>query len=127
MMSVLGCGEDDLVFVLRALGFRDQSVKNQAGEEPIEWSSRTRRDERRAKPRAQKPKRAIMASVTPYGAPAETTPAAASETPAREPKRKERKPQRHDEKPRPSRRPEKAPVADPDSPFAVLAALKFRK
>ena len=32
-----------------------------------------------------------------------------------------------DNKPRPPRRPEKPFVVDPDSPFAALAALKFRK
>jgi ATP-dependent RNA helicase SUPV3L1/SUV3 len=129
MMSVLGCGEDDLTHVLRALGFRDRSAKNETGEETIEWSSRLRRDERRPKARPpQKARRASMAAVTPYGAPAETVAAvAAAEAPAREPKRKERKPQRSEEKPRPQRRAEKPQVADPDSPFAVLAALKFRK
>jgi ATP-dependent RNA helicase SUPV3L1/SUV3 len=129
MMSVLGCGEDDLAQVLRTLGFRDRSVKDDAGVETIEWSARLRRDERRVKARPpQKARRPNMAAVTPYGASAETVvAAAATETPSREPKRKERKPQRSEDKQRPPRRPEKPSVADPDSPFAVLAALKFRK
>jgi ATP-dependent RNA helicase SUPV3L1/SUV3 len=127
MMSVLGCGEDDLTHVLRALGFRDRSVKDEAGAETVGWSARLRRDERRPKTRPpQKARRPSVAAVTPYGAPPETVAAVATETPSREPKRKERKPQRSEEK-RPPRRAEKPSVADPDSPFAVLAALKFRK
>jgi ATP-dependent RNA helicase SUPV3L1/SUV3 len=131
MMSVLGCGEEDLTHVLRALGFRDRQVKNEAGEETTEWSLRQRREERRPKPRPQRPKRADVTAAAPYGAPSEavaaTSPRGDSSVPSREHKRKDRKPQRGEEKQRPQRRPEKPHVVDPDSPFAALAALKFRK
>jgi ATP-dependent RNA helicase SUPV3L1/SUV3 len=131
MMSVLGCGEEDLALVLRSLGFRDQRTKNEAGEEVVQWQARQRRDERKTKPRQpqqHKPRRQATVSV-PYGAPSEEAPAAPSgeaPKPRHEHKRKERKGERED-KPRPQRRPEKPFVVDPDSPFAALAALKFRK
>ena len=45
MMSVLGCGEDDMAHVLRSLGFRDIKSQNEAGEEVTQWQQRPRRDE----------------------------------------------------------------------------------
>ena len=128
MMSVLGCGEEDLAQVLRSLGFRDQKTKNEAGEEVVQWQARQRREERKAKPRPQQQQRRRQTTVSvPYGAPSEAAPAASeAPKPRHEHKRKERKDERQD-KPRPPRRPEKPFVVDPDSPFAALAALKFRK
>jgi len=45
MMSVLGCGEEDMAQVLRSLGFRDVKSQNEAGEEITQWQQRPRRDE----------------------------------------------------------------------------------
>jgi len=128
MMSVMGCGEEDLVQILRALGFRDKRVTDEAGVETVQWQARQRREERRPKQRSQQPKRAATLASAPYGQPSVDAAAAPAQherkTDPRDQKRKERKPQR-DHKPGPPRRPEK-PI-DPDSPFAALAALKFRK
>lgn len=139
MMSVLGCGEDDIAQVLRSLGFRDTKVKNEAGEETTQWSQRTKRHERPQKPRPKRPehqpKRAAAVAV-PYGAPAgpaEVRPA--EPRPERQErhrhKDKDRKPRRDDERPprqgKPQGKPYKEREPDPDSPFAVLAALKLRK
>jgi ATP-dependent RNA helicase SUPV3L1/SUV3 len=133
MMSVLGCGEDDIAQVLRALGFRDAKAKNEAGEETTQWSQRQRRHERPQKPQRSKrhdhqAKRAVAVAV-PYGAPA-----GAPEQQAQEPRqerqrhKEHRKPRRDDERPLRERKPApKDKPIDPDSPFAVLAALKLRK
>ena len=129
MMSVMGCGDDDLAQVLRALGFRDRREKNEAGEEVVHWNTRQKRDERRAKPqRSPAPRRSAVPVSAPYGAPS-GEPAAADAAPRQERKRKEHKPRKdeRDDRPRPQRKPEKPFVVDPDSPFAALAALKFRK
>jgi ATP-dependent RNA helicase SUPV3L1/SUV3 len=130
MMSVLGCGEDDIAQVLRSLGFRDTKVKNEAGEETTQWSQRLKRHERPQKPQRKRPehhqpKRSVAVAV-PYGAPAGEAPKpeAKSERPDnRAPRHKDRKPQYE---PRPPRERKEKPM-DPDSPFAVLAALKLRK
>ena len=146
MMSVLGCGEEDLAQVLRGLGFRETRVKNEAGEETTQWAQRARRDERRAKPAPRKlesahvPRRAVSPVVaTPYGQPAAeprvpesvSAPARAERKgpkPEQKPRHNDRKPRRDNEGERPrERRPEKPFVIDPDSPFAALAALKFQK
>jgi ATP-dependent RNA helicase SUPV3L1/SUV3 len=140
MMSVLGCGEDDIAQVLRSLGFRDTKVKNEAGEETVQWQQRLRRHERpqkpqrkrRDQPRERKP---AVAAAVPYGTP--SVPAEVSATPAKPEHRrderprhkdKDRKHRRDDERPPPrERKPQKEREPDPDSPFAVLAALKLRK
>jgi ATP-dependent RNA helicase SUPV3L1/SUV3 len=132
MMSVLGCGEDDIAQVLRSLGFRDTKVKNEAGEETTQWTQRLRRHERPQKPKAKRqeyrPKPAAAVAV-PYGAPAGPAEPAPQEQRAERQRHKEhRKPRRDDERPPRERKPapkERAP--DPDSPFSVLAALKLRK
>ena len=139
MMSVLGCGEDDIAQVLRSLGFRDTKAKNEAGEETTQWSQRLKRHERPQKPQRKRPehqpKRAVAVAV-PYGAPA----GGPAEAPPQEPPRQERperqerprhkdhrKPRRDDERAPRDRKPPKEREPDPDSPFAVLAALKLRK
>jgi ATP-dependent RNA helicase SUPV3L1/SUV3 len=139
MMSVLGCGEDDIAQVLRSLGFRDTKAKNEAGEETTLWSQRLKRHERPQKPQRKRhehqPKRAAAVAV-PYGAPA--GPAEAQPQEARQERQerhrhkdKDRKPRRDDERPqrhgKPQPKPYKEREPDPDSPFAVLAALKLRK
>jgi ATP-dependent RNA helicase SUPV3L1/SUV3 len=136
MMSVLGCGEDDIAQVLRALGFRDTKVKNEAGEETTQWSQRLKRHERPQKPQRKRPehqpKRAAAVAV-PYGAPAGAAEPQAQEKRQERQDRprhkdKDRKPRRDDERPPPrERKPHKEREPDPDSPFAVLAALKLRK
>jgi ATP-dependent RNA helicase SUPV3L1/SUV3 len=139
MMSVLGCGEDDIAQVLRALGFRDTKVKNEAGEETTQWSQRQRRQERPQKQQhrqrqGQAPKRAV-ASAAPYGAPAGPAEAQPAEQrqdrPERQRHKEHRKPRRDDDRPprqhKPQGKPHKEREPDPDSPFAVLAALKLRK
>jgi hypothetical protein len=136
MMSVLGCGEEDLTQVLRSLGFRERKTTNEAGAEIVQWQTRPKREERRPKPRPNqqqqhhRPKRASTITAAPYGAPATDVaakPAEAQQPPRHEHKRKDRKGGERDDKPRPQRRPDKPFVVDPDSPFAALAALKFRK
>jgi ATP-dependent RNA helicase SUPV3L1/SUV3 len=138
MMSVLGCGEEDLTQVLRSLGFRERKTTNEAGAEVVQWQTRQRREERRpSKPRPQqqpqqhhRSKRASAITAAPYGAPATEITAKPAETqqPRHEHKRKDhRKGGERDERPRPQRKPDKPFVVDPDSPFAALAALKFRK
>ncbi|MCE9523432.1 MAG: disulfide oxidoreductase [Alphaproteobacteria bacterium] len=149
MMSVLGCGEEDLAHVLRGLGFREAREKNEAGEEILKWQLRPRREERRPKARPTRPEpqrnnarpRSSVPSAMPYGQPA-TEPTKPSVPARSEPSRAERKGPRPDHKPKPKdhgprrenegervreRRPEKKFVVDPDSPFAALAALKFQK
>jgi ATP-dependent RNA helicase SUPV3L1/SUV3 len=132
MMSVLGCGEDDIAQVLRALGFRDAKVKNEAGEETTLWQQRTKRPERGPRPQRKRPehhhqsKRAPAPVAVPYGAPPGEPPKAepkAERADKRPPRHKDRKPQHE---PRPPRERKEKPM-DPDSPFAVLAALKLRK
>ena len=142
MMSVLGCGEEDLTQVLRSLGFRERKTTNEAGAEVVQWQTRQRREERRpSKPRPQqqpqqhhRSKRASAITAAPYGAPAtEVVAAKPAEAQQQQPPRHEHKRKDHrkggerDDKPRPPRRAEKPFVVDPDSPFAALAALKFRK
>ena len=115
----------------------EERVKaNEAGAEVVQWQTRPRREERRPKPRPQqqpqqhhRPKRASTITAAPYGAPATEVAAkpAEAQPPRHEHKRKDRKGGERDDKPRPQRRPDKPFVVDPDSPFAALAALKFRK
>lgn len=122
LMSVLGCGEDDLAQILRSLGFREMRSKNEAGEEVVLWQQRQRREDR--KPR---PKPAVRE--------------ARSEEPRRErhkgPPRggearkgegdRERGPQGRPAHAAQPKRKDKPFVVDPDSPFAALAQLKFQK
>lgn len=138
MMSVLGCGEDDIAQVLRSLGFRDTKTKNEAGEETTLWQQRTKRPERGPKPQRKRPEQQQQARRTPqsiavpYGAPPGEAPkpeAKAERPDNRPPRHKDRKPQheqRPQHEPRPPRERKEKPM-DPDSPFAVLAALKLRK
>jgi ATP-dependent RNA helicase SUPV3L1/SUV3 len=141
MMSVMGCGEEDMAQILLALGFRSSTAKNEAGEEVTTWQVRQRRDERRPRPRPARD----VAQAAPRGEKREGE--------AHEGKGKgqhERRPGRHkggkeggkergerrDGKQRPPQatgtdRPRPAPKekpfkVDPDSPFAVLAALKLK-
>lgn len=134
MMSVLGCGEDDIAQVLRALGFRDAKSKNEAGEETTLWQQRIKRAERGPRPQRKRPeqhhqaKRASAPIAVPYGAPPGEPPKAEAKPERqdhRPPRHKDRKPQ-HEHQPRPPRERKEKPM-DPDSPFAVLAALKLRK
>ena len=123
LMSVLGCGEEDLAQILRSLGFRDVRSKNEAGEEVVLWQQRLRRDER--KPRSRPPARETRPDEPrrdrPKGAPRKGE--------------QDRKGKGGDERPAkgrpqpsaPPRRKEKPFVVDPDSPFAALAQLKFQK
>jgi hypothetical protein len=145
MMSVMGCGEEDLAHVLRGLGFRETKVKNEAGEETTQWQQRARREERRPKPAPRKPdtarpqRRPAVLVAAPYGQPAtEPRPVEIRAEPARKahtgprpdhkPRPTDHKPRRDDERERPKpRRADKPFVVDPDSPFAALAALKFQK
>ena len=123
MMSVLGCGDDDMAHILRSLGFRDVRIKSETGEETTQWQQRQRREESRQKPRPQRaaPKAPI---VTEQHKPEGLTAAKPKER--REHKRVE--PQKLRQNPeRSPRRPEKPFVVDPDSPFAALSALKFQK
>jgi ATP-dependent RNA helicase SUPV3L1/SUV3 len=153
MMSVLGCGEEDMAQVLRSLGFRDSKTKTEAGEETTQWQMRQRREERRPRPQRQqrRPQQrpAPSAAPAPYGQPTAEVATAAPGEQAQQQRRehrehrgkdqrhkdhrskdqgpKDHKPkQQHQQKDRP-RRPEKPFVVDPDSPFAALAALKFQK
>jgi ATP-dependent RNA helicase SUPV3L1/SUV3 len=145
MMSVMGCGEEDLANVLRGLGFRETKVKNDAGEDVANWQQRVRRDERRTKPTPRKPdisrqpRRAAVPVAAPYGQPATeprpveaaaevARPAPKGPRPDHKPRPKDHKPRRDEERDRGKpRRADKPFVVDPDSPFAALAALKFQK
>ena len=134
MMSVLGCGEDDLAQVLRSLGFRDSKVKNEAGEETVQWQQRERRRERHKAPpkkhEARRPSARPTAAAAPYGAPAEAGGEKKAERhEGRPPRHKDRKPHQDRKQPFEQRQPRerKEKPIDPDSPFAVLAALKLQK
>ena len=127
LMSVLGCGEEDLAQILRALGFRETRQKNEAGVEVVLWQQRQRRDERRGRPKPareargddKRPERKAR-DERPVG---EAKPGKGRRGGA--PDERSRK-----ESPRdtpPPRRKEKPFVVDPDSPFAALAQLKFKK
>jgi ATP-dependent RNA helicase SUPV3L1/SUV3 len=133
MMSVLGCGEEDLSLILRALGFRDVTSKNEAGVETTLWHQRHKRDDRRPKAAPQgearrdeargearaagdKRRKERFAGV---GAPA-------SPRPDRRQPPAEAAANPKQGKPAP-RKKDKPFVVDPDSPFAALAALKFQK
>lgn len=124
MMSVLGCGEEDMAQILRAIGFRDIASKNEAGEDVVLWHQRQRNLERKPKPRPQQQQRAAAPAKTGEGAPY------AKGKPRRD-NNAERKGAQQSEQKRPpkpqQKRPEKPFVVDPDSPFAALAALKFQK
>ncbi|MEQ1755887.1 MAG: helicase-related protein [Micropepsaceae bacterium] len=123
MMSVLGCGEEDMAQILRAIGFRDISSKNEAGEDVVLWHQRQRSVERKPKPRPQQQR------VAPPAKSAESAPYSKGK-PRREhsPERKGAPTVEQKRPPKPQqKRPEKAFVVDPDSPFAALAALKFQK
>ena len=128
LMSVLGCGEDDLAQILRALGFRDTRSKTEAGEEVVVWQQRLRRDERRG--RAKPGREARVGDRRDDRKAREDQPAAEAKKgkgrkgggSADERSRKDP----HRENP-PPRRKEKPFVLDPDSPFAALAQLKFKK
>ncbi len=124
MMSVLGCGEEDLSLILRALGFRDVKSKNEAGEETTLWHQRHKREDRRPKPTVEKEakrsgdhrrKDRHAGGGKPGGKRHDRRPASEGQAP------------QHAPKPQPPRKKEKPFVVDPDSPFAALAALKFQK
>ena len=135
MMSILGCGEEDLTLILRAIGFRDGSEKKEDGSETVVWKLRNRREERLVEPpkrverkphRQPKPEGTQKDGGRKGPRPEKSQPASdatAAEKPARPDKRQDRK-----NEPRASeQRREKPFKVDPDSPFAALAALKFRK
>ena len=134
MMSVLGCGEDDMSQILRSLGFRDVQSKNEAGEDVVQWQQRPKRDERRPKPKPQRaPVRPAPAAIKAEASRADSAPPKErrEHRPDRKSHGQDRKgppPQRAEKSiERPQRRPEKPFKVDPDSPFAALAALKFKK
>jgi ATP-dependent RNA helicase SUPV3L1/SUV3 len=123
LMSVLGCGEEDLAQILRSLGFRDVRSKNEAGEEVVLWQQRPRRDER--KPRARPPQREARPDE-----PRRDRPKGAQRKGEHDRKGKEGQERPGQGRPQPSgppKRKEKPFVVDPDSPFAALAQLKFQK
>jgi hypothetical protein len=123
MMSVLGCGDDDMAHILRSLGFRDVRIKSESGEESTQWQQRQRREDVRPKPRLQRaaPKAPI---VKERHKPESLT----GEKPKERREHKRAEPQKPRQNPeRSPRRPEKPFVVDPDSPFAALSALKFQK
>jgi ATP-dependent RNA helicase SUPV3L1/SUV3 len=149
MMSILGCGEEDLTLILRSIGFRDAPEKKEDGTEVVVWKQRNRRDEREQHKRVErKPFRKRPEAPRSEGQPAEGQlqggrPEAKVPGPDKGPRqrqrprhgkqeqgeRTERKGDAHPERKaeqRPERR-EKPFKVDPDSPFAALAALKFRK
>jgi superfamily II DNA/RNA helicase len=131
LMSVLGCGEEDLAQILRSLGFRDVRSTNEAGQEVVLWQQRPRRDERKPRPKPA-PREARSDGPRPErtkgahrkgdqerrGKPASERPG--SQQPGQS--GQSRQPQQE----RPKRK-EKPFVVDPDSPFAALAQLKFQK
>lgn len=127
LMSVLGCGEDDLAQILRALGFRDTRTKTEAGEETVLWQQRMRRDERRVR---AKPKREARGDDRRGERKTRDDQSAAE---AKQGKGRkggspdERSRKDHQRENLPPRRKEKPFVVDPDSPFAALAQLKFKK
>jgi ATP-dependent RNA helicase SUPV3L1/SUV3 len=133
MMSVLGCGEEDMALILKSLGFREQRTKNEAGEETVQWLQRSRRDERRPRQSKPAPSQAKSDGERKHeGGKRHEGGRRNQHGPRRErgheeredrPKGEHRKPHG---KPAP-RKPEKPFVVDPDSPFAALAALKFKK
>jgi ATP-dependent RNA helicase SUPV3L1/SUV3 len=123
LMSVLGCGEEDLAQILRSLGFRDVRSKNEAGEEVVLWQQRPRRDER--KPRARPPQREARSDE-----PRRDRPKGAQRKGEHDRKGKDSQERPGHGRPQPSaapKRKEKPFVVDPDSPFAALAQLKFQK
>jgi ATP-dependent RNA helicase SUPV3L1/SUV3 len=147
MMSVLGCGDEDMALILKALGFREQRTTNEAGVETVQWLQRSRREERR--PRPQKPEaaprrndgerkpegdaRADGGRRGQQGPRRDRTADGRDERPRGDFKKGEFKKGGHKKddhkahgKP-PARKPEKPFVVDPDSPFAALSALKFKK
>ena len=154
MMSILGCGEEDLTLILRAIGFRDAPEKKEDGTETVIWKQRNRRDERELHKRVerkpfrkqQKPEGQRAEGPRPEGPRPEAqraqSPRPEGEREATGPrpdkgprkdhrprdgkqKREEQRPERKGEQ-RHERR-DKPFKVDPDSPFAALAALKFRK
>jgi superfamily II DNA/RNA helicase len=150
MMSILGCGEEDLTLILRAIGFRDTREKKEDGTETVIWKQRNRREEREQHKRFE---RKPFRKPKPEGQRAEGQRAEGARSEGGEAKaprpdkspRKDHRPRhgKHDRdeqraerkgEQRPERkndqrheRREKPFKVDPDSPFAALAALKFRK
>jgi len=125
LMSVLGCGEEDLAQILRSLGFREVRSKNEAGAEVVLWQQRQRREERRPRP---KPAAREARSEAPRRERHKGPPHKGGE--ARKGKgegERERGPQGRPAHAGPPKRKEKPFVVDPDSPFAALAQLKFQK
>jgi ATP-dependent RNA helicase SUPV3L1/SUV3 len=160
MMSILGCGEEDLTLILRSIGFRDATEKKEDGSDVIVWKQRNRRDEREQHKRVErkpfrKPRPDGQRADAPRPeaqrteGPRTDTPRPEGERQAKGPRpdkgpRKEQRPphgkqqrdeqrgerqgdQRPKSEQRPEARREKPFKVDPDSPFAALAALKFRK
>ncbi|MBI1213186.1 MAG: disulfide oxidoreductase [Alphaproteobacteria bacterium] len=138
MMSILGCGEEDLTLILRAIGFRDTREKAEDGTETVVWKQRNRREERELHGRGErKPFRKHKAEARPHGEGTRPEGEREAKGPREKGHRKDQRPRRgkheRDEQrqerkgeQRPERR-EKPSKIDPDSPFAALAALKFRK
>lgn len=125
MLSVLGCGEEDMAEILRALGFRDIKSTSETGEEVVLWHQRLRNDARRAKPR---PQRATPpAGETGTGQRAEHRPQRERGHGKGHNKKGSPESERSHQPRPPQKRPEKPFVVDPDSPFAALAMLKFKK
>ncbi|MFO0474003.1 MAG: helicase-related protein [Alphaproteobacteria bacterium] len=125
LMSVLGCGEEDLAQILRSLGFREVRSKNEAGAEVVLWQQRQRREERRPRPkpaareaRSEAPRRERHKGPPHKGGEARTGKGEGE---------RERGPQGRPAHAGPPKRKEKPFVVDPDSPFAALAQLKFQK
>jgi ATP-dependent RNA helicase SUPV3L1/SUV3 len=171
MMSILGCGEEDLTLILRAIGFRDTQEKKEDGTEAVIWKQRNRREERELHKRVErkpfrkpKPDGQRAEAARPEGerqakgppqdkGPSQDRGPSQDKSPPQDkspsqhkgprkdhrqhhgkgeraeagPERKGE--QRHERKGGEQRqeRREKPFKVDPDSPFAALAALKFRK
>ncbi len=89
MLSLLGCGQDEMVGVLAALGFRSETARSENGEELLLWRPRRRID---PADRNRGGQRRPPAPQTAEGAPA----AEEGERRARGPRRHGRKPGRDD-------------------------------
>jgi ATP-dependent RNA helicase SUPV3L1/SUV3 len=109
MMSIVGCTSAELEGVLSALGYRRVLRRDAAGADRVFWRPQRRRSPGapKRKPPAQHAQRTEKTPVSPMPPPGKKAPAPPA---ARQRREKEKKPPRL--------------AADPNSPFAVLAALK---
>jgi len=130
MTALLGCSNDDLREVLKALGYRRVQKPTEDGQKEL-WAGRARArtqgkppQKRTDKPETEQTAPSGDAPSEPSGNPAQ----ADGQTKAGKPKgkRPNKSDNRRDHKPRRKPEPLEKPI-DPDSPFAVLAALELPK